>query len=159
MSWHKIAQTTTQWKVIQQMIINHGQLYSIRNWPWYSKTPEETKRKSPTVVCCKFFKVLRAATTYYCVPPGGEIYTSVPYVFLKQSDIIMSSCFAQSCEQYISGRQLPYERILDILHSEEYLKDADLQFVDKRILKKVSFQSCSFRSFKETCLIFMDLGQ
>ena len=47
----------------------------------------------------------------------------------------MSSCFTQSCEQIVSGRNLPYDRILQILQTEEYLYSADLQFIDHRYLK------------------------
>jgi len=47
-----------------------------------------------------------------------------------------STCFTQSCEQVISGRYLTYDRILEIIQYEEYLNYANLQFVNKRRLRK-----------------------
>ena len=37
------------------------------------------------------------------------------------------SCFVQSCEQIITGRYLYYNRIIEILQNEEYLREANLE--------------------------------
>jgi len=42
-----------------------------------------------------------------------------------------ASCFVQTCEQVVSGRDLSYERALEIIQSEEYLTVVDIGILRK----------------------------
>ena len=41
-------------------------------------------------------------------------------------------CARQTCDQTITGRNLPYQRILEIIQEEEYLEAADLDLTTRR---------------------------
>ena len=68
-----------------------------------------------------------------------------------------STCFTQSCEQVISGRYLTYDRILEIIQYEEYLNYANLQFVNKRRLRKVK-EFILFLRIKQLSKLFFGLN-
>jgi hypothetical protein len=40
--------------------------------------------------------------------------------------------FTQSCDQSITGRNLPFSRALEIVQNEEYLDEADLDIIRRR---------------------------
>ena len=50
-------------------------------------------------------------------------------------------CFARTCDQAVTGRQLTYSRALEIVQNEEYLDDADLGIIRKRRLKRLRRQA------------------
>ena len=43
------------------------------------------------------------------------------------SETRAGTCFTQSCEQIITGRNLYYDRIIEILQNEEYINEANLE--------------------------------
>ena len=52
---------------------------------------------------------------------------SVGLHILNMSETRTGTCFTQSCEQIITGRNLYYDRIIEILQNEEYINEANLE--------------------------------
>ena len=52
----------------------------------------------------------------------GSIIT---LLFFIEVLILVNSQTCRVCDQFISGRNLPYERALSIIQDEEYLDDSD----------------------------------
>ena len=46
-----------------------------------------------------------------------------------------SSCYVQTCDQTISGRQMLYERALEVVQEEEYLDAADLDIIRRHKIR------------------------
>ncbi len=47
-----------------------------------------------------------------------------------------SNCYVQTCDQTITGRQLAYQRALDIVQGEEYLEAADTDIIRRQFIVK-----------------------
>ena len=66
-----------------------------------------------------------------------------------------TTCFTQSCEQIITGRNLYYDRIIEILQTEEYLSEANLESyseyeLDDQLLLPRNFVKKNLETVTET---------
>ena len=61
-------------------------------------------------------------------------------------DATNKACYVQTCDQTITGRNLLYERALEIIQNEEYLEAADLDIIRKRV-KRSQFAFRQNQSF------------
>ena len=43
--------------------------------------------------------------------------------------IVWGQCLSRSCNQFITGRNLPYNRVLEIIQAEEYLESVDIDLI------------------------------
>ena len=53
------------------------------------------------------------------------MWSIVNLLFFLEVLLLVNSQNCRVCDQFISGRNLPYERALSIIQDEEYLDDSD----------------------------------
>ena len=69
-------------------------------------------------------------TTYYTfIPSNQQIF--------RRAQRRQDTCFVRTCNQVISGRNLRYGRVLEIVQNEEYLDAADLDQIRRRALSSI----------------------
>ena len=66
--------------------------------------------------------------------PAGSL--SKEYLIQDRQD---SNCYVQTCDQTITGRQLSYQRSLDIVQGEEYLEAADTDIIRRQFIVRPKF--------------------
>ena len=67
------------------------------------------------------------------------MWSIITFLFYLEVLILVNSQTCRVCDQFISGRNLAYERALDIIQDEEYLDDSD--FDEIRYKRRYDSQS------------------
>ena len=75
------------------------------------------------------------------VPPDIPIVTVAPAPVPTPAPTVapvpdQSNCNVQTCDQTVTGRQLPYGRALQIVQEEQYLEEVDLDIIRRRRVKR-----------------------
>ena len=70
-------------------------------------------------------------TTYY------TLFTPSNQQIFRRAQRRQDTCFVRTCNQLISGRNLRYGRVLEIVQNEEYLDAADLDQIRRRALSSI----------------------
>ena len=67
---------------------------------------------------------------------------------------VHGQCLSRSCDQSVTGRNLMYSRALQIIQSEEYLDEADLDVIRRADIESPQYyyQGKCFSSFNRYCL-------
>ena len=68
-----------------------------------------------------------------------DMWSIITLLFFFEALILVNSQTCRVCDQFISGRNLPYERALSIIQDEEYLDDSD--FDEIRYKRRYDLQS------------------
>ena len=69
----------------------------------------------------------------------SDMWSIITILFFLEVLIHVNSQTCRVCDQFISGRNLPYERALTIIQDEEYLDDSD--FDEIRYKRRYDSQS------------------
>ena len=69
-------------------------------------------------------------TIYYTLTPSNQ-------QIFRRAQRRQDTCFVRTCNQVISGRNLRYGRVLEIVQNEEYLDAADLDQIRRRALSSI----------------------
>ena len=63
---------------------------------------------------------------------GVGYHNRVNEFWNHRSQARQDGCFVRTCDQIITGRNLRYGRVLQIVQNEEYLDDADFDIIRRR---------------------------
>ena len=78
-------------------------------------------------------------------PIPAPTTSAAPAIALRQE------CFTRICDQTISGRQLVYDRALEIIQDEEYLNDVDFDEIKRQRLKRqISILDAAEKHFSDS---------
>ena len=78
-------------------------------------------------------------------PTPAPTTSAAPAIALRQE------CFTRICDQTISGRQLVYDRALEIIQDEEYLNDVDFDEIKRQRLKRqISILDAAEKHFSDS---------
>ncbi len=128
-SGHSIPDTVTSskldtWIPIVPPLDNRGSKKTVSQTEWKRvANPVSTlSNHDPSLIGAT---VLMAYTGYdeYILTPSQD------YLQERQDN---NNCYVQTCDQTITGRQLAYNRALDIVQNEEYLEAADTDLIRRQ---------------------------